>query len=262
MLISWFECAENANIRTFNYWNDEAQERLKVFNVANSDFEKLDKSRHLNEIKDQLIELNRFNQINFNNKYILSLCAGTCWLESWLINEYKNIKHITAVDFSHHRIHKLAPLTLEHYKIPKSKMTLIWGDILDLKIESNSQDIVLLSQAFHHIDQPKHLLREIKRVLKRDGRVVIIGEHFFGNKIYLKRFIKHFAKYILNYKKYRTLHSFIPSWNDLFPPSLEKGDIHYSRNEYNTIFFRSGFGWKRFVNKTAMLQAYVLRISE
>jgi len=44
-------------------------------------------------------------------------------------------------------------------------------------LENNSVDFIFLCQAFHHADDPEKLIYEIRRVLKPDGIVIIIGEH-------------------------------------------------------------------------------------
>ena len=198
--------------------------------------------------------------IVFKTKQVLSLAAGTCWLEGRFFND-KDIKHLVAIDFSKHRIHDLASLTIKHYKLTE-KVDLVYGSILDLKVKDQSQDIVLLSQAFHHINEPIRLLSEIKRVLKPNGVVVIVGEHYYNWKIKLIGVAKHFAKYLLNYKKYRDVRSFVPSYQALFPPCYEKGDIHYSKLEYHHMFVGTGFEYKHFIDRTKTIQAFVLNTNE
>jgi ubiquinone/menaquinone biosynthesis C-methylase UbiE len=258
MLINWIN--EKNTARTAQYWNDFEQEKEKVFNISDGDFKKLEENQHLGDIYNHLVEVSNAEHIVFKEKQVLSLAAGTCWLEGRFFND-KDIKRLVAIDFSKHRIHDLASLTIEHYKLTE-KVDLVYGSILDLKVKDQSQDIVLLSQAFHHINEPIRLLSEIKRVLKPNGVIIIVGEHYYNWKVKLIGVAKHFAKYLLNYKKCRDAHSFVPSYQALFPPCYEKGDIHYSKLEYHHMFVGTGFGYKHFIDRTKTIQAFVLNINE
>jgi ubiquinone/menaquinone biosynthesis C-methylase UbiE/DNA-binding transcriptional ArsR family regulator len=55
------------------------------------------------------------------------------------------------------------------------------GDIEDVPLPDASVDIALLSQALHHADHPHKAIREAYRILKPQGRIVILDlkEHSF-----------------------------------------------------------------------------------
>ena len=55
------------------------------------------------------------------------------------------------------------------------------GDIEDVPLENASVDIALLSQALHHADHPEKAISEAFRILKPNGRIVILDlkEHAF-----------------------------------------------------------------------------------
>lgn len=55
------------------------------------------------------------------------------------------------------------------------------GDIEKVPLPDESVDIALLSQALHHADHPKKAIQEAHRILKPDGRIVILDlkEHHF-----------------------------------------------------------------------------------
>ena len=114
--------------------------------------------------------------------------------------------------------------------------------------------------AFHHIDEPIRLLRTINERLLKKSYIIIVGEHYFTMYDYHKRAIKHFVKYLTNYLDYRKMHHFYPSWQDLFPPDFEKGDIHWSLSEYNFIFKKSGFQ-KNYhnVHQSNLYQSFLLK---
>ncbi len=255
MLKNWIEKNE---IRTAKYWEDPEKEKTKVFNILDNDLKKLEEDIHLNNIYNHLLEISNNENISFKDKTIISLASGTGWLEGKFLRD-KKINKLTLIDFSKHRIHELGPKTLKLFGFELDRADFVYGNILDLKIKNNSQDIILLSQAFHHINEPIKLLNEIKRVLKDDGVVIILGEHYYSWKIKLNRIIKHYIKYFLNYKKYRKLNSFFPEYKSLFPPSYEKGDIHYSKLEYHHLFTSMMFDYNHYIHNTKTIQAFVLK---
>jgi ubiquinone/menaquinone biosynthesis C-methylase UbiE len=59
-------------------------------------------------------------------------------------------------------------------KIGRKNATIEEGDILDLKIKSNSYDAILLCDVIEHVLDPDKLLREAKRITK-DGGYIILG---------------------------------------------------------------------------------------
>ena len=171
MIKNWIE---NNKIRTAKYWNDPVKEKTKVFNISDNNVVKLEEDVHLKNIYNHLLEISNNENISFKEKSILSLASGTGWLEGRFLRD-KKINKLSLVDFSKHRIHELSPKTLKLFGFDLDRVDLVYGNILDLKIKDNTQDIILLSQAFHHIDEPIRLLNEIKRVMKDDGMVIILG---------------------------------------------------------------------------------------
>ncbi len=245
---------------SFGYWNDSNKEKKKAFNVEVG-FDRLEKSPHLNDIFKQLISCMSVSNLSEENKSILSLGSGTCWLESWWLKE-KKPNNLVAVDFSKHRIHELAPMTFEHYGY-NYPIQLIRGDFLNLGMEEDLFDIVLLSQAFHHSQDPVKLLREVWRLSKDQARILIIGEHFFDRLDHVKQALRHFVKFLINYKNYRQSHSFIPGYSDLFPPHIEQGDNHYSKAEYNEMFEEVGnFNVNHLIAEKEGIQAFILTVKK
>lgn len=247
-----------AVIDSADYWNDRLAERAKVFDVTDGNFNKLEENKHLNQVFKQAQELIVAEGISFDSSAILSLACGTCWLEGRLLSG-KNVSLI-ALDFSQHRIHEIAPKTLAWYEMNPDQVTLVHGSMLDLKIHDGTQDIILLSQAFHHTNEPIALLREIRRVLKDEGVIIIVGEHFYRKSVRAKRAFKHIIKYMLNAGGvYRKIHSLFPDYQTLFPRSYQKGDMHYAMVEYDAMFFGSGYKYTRYINREKTLQGFVLR---
>lgn len=64
------------------------------------------------------------------------------------------------------------------------------GSFYDLGFEAESIDPIFLSQAFHYADRSLHLLQECDRVLKRNGAIVLIGEHCIGIRQFVRRLLR------------------------------------------------------------------------
>ena len=108
------------------------------------------------------------------------------------------------------------------------------GSFYDLKFESETMDILYLSQAFHHADAPIKLLVECERVLKKKGRIILVGEHFISLKMIIRRFISNFVKN-KNIKF---------NFYELFPPDNILGDHYYRVSDYFFMFNSLGFSLK------------------
>lgn len=259
MITNWID--DNLNdINSADYWNDAKKEEKKIFNISNGDIKKLETNKNLNSIFNHLQQILKDHNIDLNGKNILSLAAGTCWLEARTLNNIK-FKKFTAVDFSKHRIHDLALKTFESYNCPVKNVDFVHGNILDLKLKNNSQDIIILSQAFHHTTSPIELLNEMIRVLKPEGKIIILGEHFFNTSTILYRSIKHIIKWILNHKQYRKIHMFLPQYRALFPPCPIKGDYHYSKSEYFYFFHNANLEFVHSIATDKTTQGFLIELS-
>ena len=196
--------AERINIDT------KKEEDKKMWSIPNNNFAAFEEYFDKKGLFKQLVFIVKQNGIDLNNNTAASLASGTCALESLILKKYNGIQKLFCVDFSKHRIKEIALRVLDHHKIDPNIIELCLGSFYDLKIEDNSLDIVFLCQAFHHAKYPDKLLSEIRRVLKRKGKLVIIGEHYFHILEISKRVIKHFIKWIINYKEARTKSGFLP----------------------------------------------------
>ena len=113
----------------------------------------------------------------------IDLACGNLWATAHVLRTQPQVKTMTCVDFSFHRLTKLGPKVIDAYKIPANNITLAHGSFYEIKREDNSFDFAILSQAFHHADDPLRLLGELRRVLKPNGIAIIIGEHLLNEKL-------------------------------------------------------------------------------
>ena len=233
---------------SFDYWNNEELEKEKYL---------YDVVKLQNSVEQQFFIGELSSYLSDNSKEInsfLSVCCGSLWIETNALKE-KNIAKIVGIDYSQHRVHKLAVKSIENTKI-NSNIELICGNILDFNTD-NKYDFIYLSKAFHHIESPLALLRKLKDLLSSNGKIIICGEHYYSKKIYLKRLLKHFIKFFLS-KNYRRVRSFIPEYGMLFPYSIEKGDIHYSLYQYDYFFKKIEFNYKRIIHHKRGFQTFIL----
>ncbi|MGE4291688.1 MAG: class I SAM-dependent methyltransferase [Desulfovibrio sp.] len=258
-LLSWLDEAKLACVPTQEYWGNAGNEQGKIFDVAELGFHRLEQNIKIQRAFQQTREMAQAHGIQFTGN-TLSIAAGTCWLESWLIGQDAFAK-LTCVDFSAHRIHELAPHTLEHYGVKNGEIDLVHGNALQLRVPDKSQDTILICRSFHHFEEPRSLLREMRRILKDDGKVLISGEHYFDFSTRAKAIFHHFRRFMTNSRNYRSIRTFFPEHQMLFPPSFEKGDIHYSKFEYHNMFKATGFDYEHHVDKSKTLQGFILRKS-
>ena len=258
---SWVSDDELTRMFSSSYWNNASAEKNKIWGMWENNFGELE-SRFLKKgLYQQFQSILEEEDITLNGSNIASLGAGICILEAMIAKNNSSINKIYNIELSKHRIFDIAPNIFEKYSIPSDKVELCLGSFLDLKIEDNSLDLIIMSQAFHHCSSPRELLLEAKRVLKKSGIIIIIGEHYFNKWQIAKRFLKHFPKYLINHNNIRSRSSIIPSWRSLFPIDKVKGDHHYKQAHYSSMFKEGGFKWRRWVFKKYMNQAFCLKIS-
>jgi ArsR family transcriptional regulator len=80
-------------------------------------------------------------------------------------------ERVTAVDLS---VEMLAQLRQRASAAGLTNIETVEGDIDDLPLEDGSHDVVVLSQALHHSEQPRAALAEAVRVLAPGGRLLVI----------------------------------------------------------------------------------------
>jgi ubiquinone/menaquinone biosynthesis C-methylase UbiE len=252
-----------------DYWNDEAEERKKPFWILDGDFEKMERYLDSIGLVQQLDASVMAARQYFGRKLRgvgCDLAAGSLWAEPHLLR-LGAVEKIYCVDYSRHRLSKLGPAVLEHYHIPPHKIVLALGDFHYLRLPDAVLDFVFMSAAFHHSDEPARLLREIKRVLKPEGLVIIIGEHIadLSLKHYVRQPIKFMISTYLPHPLQRrwlgrtiaTRH-FLPKPEELFAADGELGDHHYPLERYKTLFSEAGFRHIRLCDQRARLQSFVL----
>jgi len=238
------------------YWDEERNEKPKFrFDLGLELISKDNKA--LKELAEFKQLLNRYPNLVKESSDILSIACGNCWLEFNVLSS-KKYNSFTGIDFSYHRVHKYAEIAASKIIQNCNVIDLIYGDFFNFNSEKKF-DVIILSKAFHHFDEPLRLLRKLNSMLSEDGIIFIMGENYFLRRVRFYKFLAHFPKLILR-KSYRDVSSLFPSYNDLFPPSYTKGDINYSYRDYCDLFTRSLFKHERFIFKEKpSTQAFILK---
>ncbi|AFH48970.1 SAM-dependent methyltransferase [Ignavibacterium album JCM 16511] len=104
------------------------------------------------------------SQVDKNVKTILDVGCGSGWVAKEFLK--KNIK-VISLDISKSNPQKVKELypSQNHYQIV--------ADSFKLPFHSNSIDCVIASEIIEHVVEPKLFLKELFRVVSRDGRLII-----------------------------------------------------------------------------------------
>ena len=116
----------------------------------------------------------------------------------------------------------------------KDKIRLIYGSFYDLQDRSEMYDVIVMSQAFHHSDQPLMLLTECDSVLREGGAILLTGEHV----ITLYQYVRRIASTIIKKRKMDF------DFYSLFPPDDVSGDHYYRSSDYQLFFSSLGYKLK------------------
>lgn len=265
---NWIDETELSGTDYFEYWNDLEKEKEKEWYVLNDDFAKveeyLDKIGLPNDLK-KCVEILKTDYAKTIEGTGIDLAAGTLWAAPHIFNLGK-IDKLYCLEFSRHRLLFIGTKMLNHYSIPKNKVTLVYGSFYKLQLDNDSIDFVILSAAFHHAERPHDLLSEVYRVLRTGGICIIIGEH---PAYYYKALVKNYIKMILmivlpriyrnNFFKDRTyIKALIPSKSELFPTDPIAGDHYYTLREYRSMFIENNFHYKKVCGHKSNQQSFIL----
>lgn len=135
---------------------------INYFNSIAKDWNKI----RVDYFKDELREI-AINSVDIKGKVIADLGAGTGFI-SLRVGEEANL--VFPIDSSKNMLKEL-------HKSAKDKnlnnIYPIKGSLEDLPLFDNSVDIIFMNMALHHVKNPDVAIKEMNRVLKKDGQLVI-----------------------------------------------------------------------------------------
>jgi len=157
---------------------------------------------------------------------ILDLGGGTGWLSAFL-SSYEKVGKIYFLDSSQFFLEKMFPEIVKLMGGKQNKIVPIKGLFSPLLLADESLDMVVASSSLHHAENLESVLKEIYRVLKKNGKLIILNETPYSNNHYLSLNIKQFMSIIRNLllQNYRPISESISSSGCLYDPYL--GDKCY-----------------------------------
>lgn len=105
---------------------------------------------------------------------ILDLCCGTGIVAKALISQ-KKADHVICIDLSNAQLDLLRQTICNDSEL-QGRLTILHADALQLPLENDSVDMVIGNSFLHHFPDVRAGLLEIRRVLRPEGRLVIIHE--------------------------------------------------------------------------------------
>lgn len=266
----WTQAPEPDDVQ-FAYWNDEQVESTKAWNVTGGEGFP-GQERHLTDsgllvLLHEALEIARDGSDHLG-RVGADLACGTAWAVPHLLQD-PTVQRIYCVEYSRHRLFKLAPIVLAHYGVQPDRVTLCLGSFYELHLDDASLDFVILAEALHHADDPRRLLREVRRVLRPDGTVIIIGEHivpsipilYAGHTVrwFVSRTVPGALQRKLRGKTVTPPPALWASVKTLLAPHPVMGDHYYTDSEYSALFEEGGFRFTRIRIPKMPMQGFVLR---
>lgn len=263
----WCKLNELRDSSYFEYWDDEKQELKKEYNFIDGNFKKMESHLYSNGlISDLKMCVSIIESVYGEQNLIgMDLAAGNLWAVPYLINGLK-IEKLYCIEYSKHRLLDIGLKVLDYYNVSRDSIILVYGDFYYLKVEDNTIDFILLSQAFHHAEKPQDLLREMFRVLKPSGCVMIIGETIMNEYLV---YIKHIVKYLFSsflcegiqrsiFGKKIDKVNLCTNKYELLPNNNIMGDHYYFMNDYHNLFTKNGFKFKRLKRRGGIFDSFFL----
>ena len=99
---------------------------------------------------------------------VLDIACGTGEFERLLLTEYSS-QQIVGIDISEKML-AIAKLKCSAYP----QVSFQTASASSLPFDSNSFDVIVSANSFHYFDEPLAALKEMRRVLKPDGKVIIL----------------------------------------------------------------------------------------
>lgn len=207
----------------------------QLFTDISSTYDKLNHVLSFNI--DKLWRKDAMRRIQFKKNEPISaldVCAGTLDLSLTFLQEYQN-GHVTSLDFSQAMLDYGMGKIKPHQK---QKIKVVCGDALNLPFDDGHFDVVFSAYGFRNLDHQDKGLREMFRVLKPGGQLLIL-EFFRPENIFSKTFHATYGKFLLptigqlisgNKEAYQYLHASIQKFltQDQCKELMEKEGFKFS----------------------------------
>jgi len=241
----WLSDEELQNVYSSAYWNTEEIEKNKDWYILNGDKKKLltyiRVKTTLHKEFEGIISFAQSMGLEIRGACVY-LAAGVCWTSA-LLSRIEAVSKVYALEISKHRLLSIAPHVLDLLKSYNEKIVRVIGSFYDIKLPDQSVDFCFIASSLHHADRPAKLLLEVRRILRPNGFILIIGENPVLRHELFNKYIKNYIKIIFPFWKYKSgaIYKLFPKFSDLYPPDQESGDHYYRIKDYFGLFKESGF---------------------
>jgi len=179
-------------------------------------------------------------QYLMKDSIVLDMGCGGGWLSGFL-SRFDEVVSIYALDSSKYFLYNMMPAVLKAMDSRQEKIIPIEALFSPLLLEDNSLDVVVASSVLHHADNLEELLKEIKRVLKKEGYLIILNETPVSGIRHMLSVTKAFFKIFgsLLTRNYKASSPSISSSGYLYDPTL--GDRDYPIWYWEAAIKHAGF---------------------
>lgn len=131
---------------------------------------------------------------------VLDLGCGTGWLSAFLSN-FEQIAEIDALDSDRNNLEHMLPEVMRLMGGNMRKVRPILGMFSPLPVGDACYDVIVASSSVHHAQNLLELLRELQRVLKPGGLLVILNETPYSREGWIELVQQHLNSIIQNIEK-------------------------------------------------------------
>uniref|UniRef100_UPI0040481D80 class I SAM-dependent methyltransferase n=1 Tax=Algoriphagus sp. TaxID=1872435 RepID=UPI0040481D80 len=181
-----------------------------------------------------------WNQLIKPDSVVLDLACGGGWLSAFL-STFNQVKSIYSLDSSKRFLSELLFPTTKNLNGVPDKITAIEGLFSPILFDDSSLDIVVSSSSLHHAESLEGVLKEIRRVLKNDGILVILNETPYSNLKHILSSTRTFLRILkkLIFKQYVSSSASVSACGHLYDPNL--GDKNYPSWYWKEAIIKAGF---------------------
>jgi ubiquinone/menaquinone biosynthesis C-methylase UbiE len=237
MTQNWINAQAESNVKQFD-------ESMDAFNTNASSF-LFDSDKYFQRVCVDCNYLDAIKLVNWDlhlkhNSVILDMGSGGGWLAGYL-SSFKHVKTVNTLDSSKYFLYQMMPKILKKMAADEKKIIPIEGLFTPILFDDESIDMVVASSALHHADNLELVLKEIRRVLKKDGSLIVLNETPDSATRHFLRVTKACLSILKNllFKNYFSISAAVSSSGFLYDPHL--GDRAYPVWYWKKAFKLSGF---------------------
>jgi len=213
----------------YDYWNDIEKEKTKVYWIEDESDLKLLKFLQ----KETNLQRCFHDAVNFAKQFnggvrghVLDVGAGVAWTSA-LLSKIDIVESVTAIDYSEHRLMKIAPIVFKQLKGDERKFNPIVGDFFKLDLQMNYFQTIVFCQSLYMFPDLNSVLTNVSKLLTPDGFVIVACE----------RISREFTVYSIDYLK-KKLGQLLKGRAD------SSGKHSYIDKEYRSTIENTGLNYK------------------